>query len=452
MHDSFIKKNRLEIIFIIFTSIIFFVLSLENYFFLTDKNSLFFEILPNSSVADSYYYYKMITDPNYTLGETIKIYLSEFNINLSQYRGTRPYPRNYYSTIIYYKIFNSNFLLFSLFNFFIYLYVILKLSNYIKINSKIYFLIFNILNLLILGSLSLPNKEIIAFFSFTFFLISYLSKKKLFFFISIFFSLFTRFELTFVLIITFILLSKNYKKVFNNNFFLTNNYFLVASFYLVNFVFFKLLGHLFNFEFLNLINGGVYNGLIFDNLFSNPITLLIYLFLVYFLWLIFKIIFNINVFKLNYIFLPLCVFVVLLNHILPNYYWFIGMINDITAFQTENSLGITLFLYNAAVEGYYFLVFPIKIAFTLFSGALQTPSLASYETIFSYISQWLFLIFVLLIVVQKKINKSFELSFVVLLFMIIFSLPAISVHRYLFFIYEFFLIIYFVEKTKFKTN
>ena len=142
--------------------------------------------------------------------------------------------------------------------------------------------------------------------------------------------------------------------------------------------------------------------------------------------------------------------ILLLNYILPNYYWFYSQSAAVEAFQTEASLGITLFLFHKTLEGFYFIIFPIKIIFSLFAGALQKPNFASYETIFSYISQLIFLSLTIIIFLKKYFLKNINLFFITTFFLIIFSLPAISQHRYIFFTYEYFVIIFCLKNKLIK--
>ena len=69
MFKNYIDKSFL-IFFIIFT-ILFFFLFLENYNFLNNKSSLLFDILPNSSVGDSYKYYQQAIVDDYNFFELI---------------------------------------------------------------------------------------------------------------------------------------------------------------------------------------------------------------------------------------------------------------------------------------------------------------------------------------------------------------------------------------------
>ena len=135
-------------------------------------------------------------------------------------------------------------------------------------------------------------------------------------------------------------------------------------------------------------------------------------------------------------------FVIALSCLLPNYYWFYATKNDVTAMQTSSSLGITHFLFDACMNGFFFLVYPLKFFLTLFGGAFQKINLFSYETIFSYFSQILFFILCVLIFFKKSFIKNMNLFFAVFFILLIFTLPSYSTHRYIWFIYQYFVFIY----------
>jgi hypothetical protein len=138
----------------------------------------------------------------------------------------------------------------------------------------------------------------------------------------------------------------------------------------------------------------------------------------------------------------LSLFVIALSSLLPNYYWFSASKNDVFAMQTSSSLGITLFLFNACMEGLFFLVYPFKFFLTLFGGAFQKINLSSYETIFAYFSQILFFILCVLIFLKKSFIKNMNLFFAVFFILLIFTLPSYSTHRYIWFIYQYFVFFY----------
>ena len=138
----------------------------------------------------------------------------------------------------------------------------------------------------------------------------------------------------------------------------------------------------------------------------------------------------------------LSLFIIVLSCLIPNYYWFFASKNDVIAMQTSNSLGVTLFLFNACMDGLFFLVYPFKIFLTLFGGAFQKINLSSYETIFAYFSQILFFILCILIFLKKSFIKNMNLFFAVFFILLIFTLPSYSTHRYIWFMYQYFVFIY----------
>ena len=155
----------------------------------------------------------------------------------------------------------------------------------------------------------------------------------------------------------------------------------------------------------------------------------------------------------NYLIIILSLIILMLNEILPNYPWFVRQIIDITAQQTDKSIGLTLFLYEKVLDGLYILIFPIKIASSLFAGIFKKPIIASYESIFNYFSQIIFFTLSINIIYnlfKKKYSEFFILFFIGTVFLIIFSLPPISQHRYIFFLYQLFVLLVCLDKSKYK--
>ncbi len=159
-------------------------------------------------------------------------------------------------------------------------------------------------------------------------------------------------------------------------------------------------------------------------------------------------------YKENYYLIIILSFIILmLNEILPNYPWFVRQIIDINYQQTDTSIGLSIFLYEKVLDGFYFLIFPMKIASSLFAGVFQKPVLVSYESIFNFLSQIVFFILSIKIIYNFFKNKYSEyliLFFIGTVFLIIFSLPPISQHRYIFFLYQLFVLLVCLNKNKYK--
>lgn len=462
-------KNYTDKTFLIFSIIftfLFFFLFLENYNFFNNKSSILFNILPNSSVGDSYKYYQQATTNDYNFFELALRYINHFSVNSDHYRGARFYPVNDLQHYFYYSIFGNNFFVYSLFNYLFYIFLIYKIFNLIPKNKKKIFLFFNLINFLIIGSLSSLNKEIICVFSFTLFLIYYLNKQKVFLILSLLFGIFTRYEyLIFLLLLVAInssimkkmilsikdefKLHKKFKKYDSLIFFFASS--LLGYFSLVIFlIFFNII---FKIEFINIINGGIYSGIIYQNMFFNLDNFIKYYSTVTIFTLIGKFFFSKSYKENNYLIIILSLIILMLNEILPNYPWFVRQIIDITAQQTDKSIGLTLFLYEKVLDGLYILIFPIKIASSLFAGIFKKPIIASYESIFNYFSQIIFFILSINIIYnlfKKKYSEFFILFFIGTVFLIIFSLPPISQHRYIFFLYQLFVLLVCLDKSKYK--
>ena len=464
MFKNYIDKSFL-IFFIIFT-ILFFFLFLENYNFLNNKSSLLFDILPNSSVGDSYKYYQQAIVDDYNFFELILRYFNHFLVNSEHYKGARFYPVNELQHFVYFSIFGNNFFVYSLFNYLFYIFLIYKIFKFIPKNKKKIFLFLNLINFIIIGSLSSLNKEIICVFSFTLYLIYYLNKQQIFLILSLVFAMFSRYEFLIILILLVIINSSMMKNMIysiKDEFKLNKK--LKKYHPLIFFFFLSILGYIylafllrilsvtFKIEFINLLDGGLYSGQIYQNIFLNLDNFIKYYIIITIFTLLGKIFFSKSYEKNYYLIIILSLIILMLNKILPHYPWFVRQVIDITDQQTAESIGLTLFLYEQVLEGFYFLVFPIKIASSLFAGALQKPVLVSYESIFNYFSQIIFFILSINIIYNLFKNQYSEFFILFLtgtLFLIIFSLPPISQHRYVFFLYQLFVLLVCLNKTKNK--
>ena len=445
--------DKKKIIFFSVTFILSTFFLIENLNFLYNQKSIIFSNFgANSAVADSYKYFHNFKQIN--LIDIFINYFLNFNDVYNHYQGARFYPDNNNNVNYYLSLFGGNIFVLYIFNFILYLYFILQFSNFFKKKILTIYLIFSFLNIIILGSLSLPNKEILCFFSFNSLLLYYLKKEYKFLFIAIFFSIFSRNELSFLILIIFFINSDFFLKfniyfIKKSKFFFTVFIYLILVFFL--FLTYKITGNNF---IANLVGD-------FSKL-SNPVSnshLLNSRFFLFYLLHIFLINFFLKFFlkkitedifcKIVY----LSLFVIALSSILPNYYWFYGTKNDVIGMQTSSSLGVTLFLFNACMNGYFFLVYPFKFFLTLFGGAFQKINLSSYETIFAYFSQILFFILCILIFLKKSFIKNMNLFFVVFFILLIFTLPSYSTHRYIWFVYQYFVFIfcYSLKEEEIKT-
>ncbi len=451
-----INIDKSFVYFVIIFTLLFILFSIENYNFLHNQKSIFFNILPNSSVGDSYKYYHDTITNDYNFFEIFKIYLNTFSDNEAHYQGARMYPPNNAQHILYFSFFGNNFILYNIFHYILYIFLIYKIYSFIpKLNKKI-FLILNIVNFLIIGSLTSLNKEVICIISFTLFLIYYLNKNAIYLVFSLIFALFSRYEFIIILLFSTICISKHvsfFLKYCDDKFesmiklkrynHATKILFFSSLFYFLSSFLLMLIKLIYEIEFFNLIIGGIYSGNFYENAFFKFNNFLIYLYLILLLSLISKFFFPEGYKKEYHLIIILSLLILIISKIIPNYPWFFRQIIDVNSFRTDQTLGITLFLINSSIDGFYFLIFPVKFAFSLFAGAIQRPSLASYETLFSYISQILFLLlsfYIFYKIIRKKCATFLPIFFVVICFLIIFSLPPISQHRYVFFLYQFFVI------------
>ena len=451
-----INIDKLFVYFVIIFTLLFLFFSIENYNFLHNQKSIFFNILPNSSVGDSHKYYHDIITNDYSFFEIFKKYLNAFSNNEVHYQGARVYPVNDVQHILYFSFFGNNLILYNIFNYILYIFLIYKIYSFIpKLNKKI-FLILNIVNFLIIGSLTSFNKEVICIISFTLFLIYYLNKNVIYLVFSLIFALFSRYEFIIILLFSIICISKHVSfflkycedkfesmiklKRYNHE---TKVLFFSLLFYFLSFFLLTLIQFIYEIEFFNLMIGGFYRGDLYENLFLKFNNFFIYIYLILLLSLISKFFFPEGYKKEYHLIIILSLLILMISKIIPNYPWYFRQIIDVNSFRTDQTLGITLFLINSSIDGFYFLIFPVKFAFSLFAGAIQRPSLTSYETLFSYISQILFLLlsfYIFYKIIRKKCSTSLPIFFVATCFLIIFSLPPISQHRYVFFLYQFFVI------------
>ena len=434
--------DKKKIIFFSVTFILSTFFLIENLNFLYNQKSIIFSNFgTNSAVADSYQYFHNFKQIN--LIDIFINYFLNFNDVYNHYHGARFYPDNNNNVNYYLSLVGGNIFVLYIFNFIFYLYFILQFSNFFKKKILTIYLIFSFLNIIILGSLSLPNKEILCFFSFNSLLLYYLKKEYKFLFIAIFFSIFSRNELLFLILIIFFINSDFFLK-FNIYFIKKSKFFFTVFIYsiLVFFIFltYKTMGKsvFANFvgDFSNHVNPVLNSHLLNFKFF---LLYLLHIFLINFFLKFFLKKITEDIFcKIVY----LSLFVIALSIILPNYYWFYATKNDVIAMQASNSLGVTLFLFNACMNGFFILVYPFKFFLTLFGGAFQKINLSSYETLFAYFSQILFFILCILIFLKKSFIKNMNLFFAVFFILLIFTLPSYSTHRYIWFVYQYFVFIY----------
>lgn len=372
------KKNLLNLsiyLFFFFIIVLSSFLYIENLNFLFKKNSFISNtILPNSAVGDAFnFYHNNEADINF------KIYLNDFFFNL---KIGKFYPGNNLNFKIFIKLFDQNSHLFYAFNLFFYFYFTYKFSNFFKKKKLIIYLILSCLNILILGSLSLPNKDILCYFSFNALLLYYLKSEYKFLFISFFFAAISRHELIILNILVLIL---------NNNFFLQINNFLIKKS--------KILFIIFIYIFYNFI------------LFLF-IKFTIDIFIKYFFFYLLKIIFFFILFRIflkkidNYLFCRisyLALFIIFISVLIPKYYWF--TVSNSLLSSSANSLGLSFLIYEICLKGFFFIVYPFKIAITLFGNVFQKINFSSYETILSFWSQLLFFFYFFLLLLKNTLSK-----------------------------------------------
>jgi hypothetical protein len=407
------KKSLLNLsIFLTFFFIIFlsFFLYIENLNFLYKKNNFFHnEIFSNSAVGDSFIFYHNIEDVNF------KTYLNDIVSNL---QNRKFYPGNNYNFQIFIQLFDENIHLLYAFNLFFFLYFIYKFSFFFKKKKLILYFILSSLNILILGSLSVPNKDILTYFSFTALLLYYLRRDYKLLFISFFFAAVSRHE---ILIINILVL------IINSNFFLKINNFLIkkSKFFFIIFIY-------------------IFAQLIFSFFYKITIDVFIKFLFFYILKIFFfNILLKFFLKKIdNYLFCKisyLALFIIFISILIPKYYWFVG-----SGFFLENnpySYGISKLIYKMCVEGFFFIVYPFKILISLFGNVFQKINFSSYETILSYWSQLLFFILFFFNIVKKNFTKNIDILFMIFFFLLVFSLPAYHTHRYVWFTYQYFVVV-----------
>jgi len=444
--------DKKEVYFFISIIFLFLILMIENIMFLNNQNSILFNILPNSSVADSHKFYYEAKNTNILL--TIINFVKAYSINIKHYAYDKILPSNHYNHILYFSIFNNIFI-FSFFNLFIYIFQLKKILNLINLKKKKIFYLISVFNFLLIGSLSLPNKEVIMFLSFNFFLLFYFYRFKNYLLLSIGFGLFSRYEYFVILVLAILylyfkpLIMKIMQNI-NDTISILNISTFTTQIVKLNFLFFIF------FLFLGLVN--LYYPLnIFKILLSPNFELLYFknyiIFIILFLIVYFFLIFGQKRNNETSFFLAFSIsfFILILNIICPNYYWFYASVEDVVAFQNKNSLGITKFLIEISIDGWLFLALPVKFLLSFFSGIFQKINLSSYETIFTYISHLLFFLLFIFIVFKKTFLKNKELCILGCFFIVIFILPPIAVHRFVIpFYYLFVCLAFSVQTIKYK--
>ena len=394
-----------------FIIVLSFFLYIDNLNYLHHKNSFIQNTIdPNSGAGDSYNFFYDKND------DIFKKYLDDivYTIEIGKF-----YPSNNYNFAMFTKLFDRNLYLIYAFNLFFYLYFFFKFTFFFKKKNLVTYCILSSLNILILGSLSIPNKDILCYFSFNAILLYYLKRNYKFLFIAFFFGAVSRHEI----IILYILIL-----IINSNFFLQINNFLIkkSKFFFI----------IFTYILMYLIS-----------LFFFIITIDYFIFIKYFFFYIFKIFFFYILLRSfikkidNYLFCKisyLALFIIFLSIFVTKYYWFTGsafIINDNTG-----SYGLSKLIYEISLKGFLFIVYPFKILISLFGNVFQKINFTSYETILSYWSQLLFFILFFFIIVKRNFTKNLDFLFVILPTLIVFSMPAFHTHRYVWFVYQYFVL------------
>jgi hypothetical protein len=400
-----------------FIIVLSFFLYIDNLNFLYKKNSFIQNtILNNSAVGDSFDFY----NNHYTVYFNFKAYLNDIVYN---FENKRFYPSNNYNFGMFINLFDRNIHLIYAFNLFFYLYFFYKFTFFFQKNFLVTYCILSSLNILILGSLSTPNKEILCYFSFNAFLLYYLKRDYKFLFIAFFFGAVSRHEL----IILYILIL-----IINSNFFLQINNFLIKKSKFFFIIFTYILMHLISLFFFT-ITIDIFIKFLFFYIFK---IFFFYIFLRFFI----KKIDNYLFCKISYI----ALFIIFLSIFVTKYYWFIGSGSLLT--NNIGSFGLSKLIHEICVEGFFFIIYPFKILISLFGNIFQKINFTSYETILSYWSQLLFFILFFFIIVKRNFTKNLDFLFAIFPILIVFSTPAFHTHRYVWFVYQYFVLTSLLSK------
>lgn len=400
-----------------FIIVLSFFLYIDNLNFLYKKNSFFQNtILPNSGVGDAFDFYNNHNSEDINF----KTYLNDV---VNNFKNKKFYPSNNYNFGMFIKLFDRNINLIYAFNLFFYLFFFYKFTFLFQKNFLVTYCILSSLNILILGSLSIPNKEILCYFSFNSFLLYYLKRNYKFLFLAFFFGVVSRHEL----IILYILIL-----IINSNFFLQINNCLIKKSKFFFIIFTYILMYLICLFFFTTT---------IDNFIKY---LFFYIFKIFFFYTFFRFfikkIDNYLFCKISYI----ALFIIFLSIFSTKYYWFIGSGYSLT--NNIGSFGISKLIHEICIEGFFFTVYPLKILISLFGNVFQKINSTSYETILSYWSQLLFFIFFFFIIVKRNFTKNLDFLFVVLPILIVFSMPAFHTHRYVWFLYQYFVLTSLLSK------
>lgn len=323
-------------------------------------------------VADSYRYVKELYDlySNYNFFDTILESRA-----LLFFQGSYTMPNNNVFLVYYLSKLSNNLNIFYFVNLIIYSFLLFQITSHMNKKQALYFILFLTINVYILGSFSLPNKEIFGYFAILS-LVGYLLTKKLYFLIiSIIISLFSRIVLTYFLFCIACYI----------------NFFSIFKFLLVKYCS-KLIGNL---ETKKLdINAYIFYSL-------TGLGLLLY-------------VSNIIYIKVH------------------------GSSYILYSFNNENEFSLNIFLHELSINGLSYLTIWIKILENLFAGVLSSEPLLSTENYLNRYSEYihLFLLSILVFFVFKnryslRYKKFFlSVAFIYLYFLIIFSMQSFIMHRY----------------------
>lgn len=345
------------------------------------------------------------------------------------------------NNILFYNLFGKNIFAIFLFNALTYFYIIYSFLRYFENeNKKIFILIFLILNFKIISLLNFPSKDINNFFSLIFLFMFYIEKRYFFLFCSILLAFFSR-NVTLCIVFLIILINSNFFK--NLNTYLKKK--IVITSFLLYLIFYLL--HLFHkyklFIFLNeipLLSFWVYflkiNIFNFKSFFS-------YLLHIFVFRSILKLFIKEKVKEINLHISFISLIIIIITQAIINQDYVYSHFELIRKGNIDpaSNFSITHIIDKYSKNGYFFIIYPIKIFLLLFDEILK-PRLFTINTLTQF-SVFFFLIYTIF---KKKFIINSKIFFIFFIPLLIYSFTGHFSSRVILYAYPTILIYFLMHK------
>jgi hypothetical protein len=388
-----------------------------------------------------YYGKKKILDNNFFINEdgfnNLKFYKNFINLNYDHFIGFTTSINNY----LFYYLLGKNILAIFLFNILTYTYIIYSFLKYFKNeNKKIFILIFAIFNFKIISLLNFPTKDINNFFSLLFLFMFYVEKRYFFLFCSILLAFFSR-NISLCIVFLIILINSNFFKSLNAYFkkkiiliscLLYLIFTILHLFYKYKFIIFLNEIPLFSF-YLYFLKINIFN---FKSFFS-------YLLHIFVFRSILKLFIKEKVKEINFHISFISLIIIIITQAITNQDYVYSHFELIRKgnIGLESNFSITHIIDEYSKNGYFFIIYPIKIFLLLFAEILK-PNRFTIDTL----TQFSVFIFLIYTIFKKRFIINSKIFFIFFIPLLIYSMTGHLSSRVILYAYPTILIYFLMHK------